>query len=419
MKIAWFTPFSKESRIGRYSVEVVAPLGVDHEVDIWYPDDGEARKTELRTIRFADADAVATDALDGYDLLVYNLGNYLPFHREIYRLSRRRPGLVILHDYVMQDFFRQYFIEYRQEPQAYLRAIERCYGPAAREAGEEAQFPLFEEAIRGAYGVVTHSEFLRARVAEVFAGPVAKLHLPCKRIVGLRTLTRAELGVPEESVLLVTVGHVNPNKRVHAVIKALSGMARPLVYAVLGPVEESYQARLRDLARQGGLERVVRLAGYVSDQVLESYLAHADVCVNLRHPTTEGASASALEEMMHGKPLLVSDTGFFAELPDDCVWKIDPQHEPEQLGPALAQLIDDPELRRRMGHRAAEFTEQHCRPELYAQGLLQFALEVKDAVPLLHLADHLAGEFNNLGVRRDMPVVGVVAREAAALFCGE
>ena len=429
MRIAWFTPFSRKSSIGRRSAEIMGPLSEHTEVHLWHPATTDRRETGVRTISFRDAADVAPDALRDYDLLVYNLGNYVPFHGEIYRISQKSPGVCILHDFVMHHFFWEYYVEQLKDRRAYVLTMERLYGPEGRNAAERGhvcasdevlRFPFFEEAIRGAYGVVTHSEFLRARVERVHAAPVTRITLPCARPSGVRILTREELGVPAKNTLLVTVGHVNPNKRVHAVIEAIAArphLSRALTYAVVGPADKIYQERLMQAVRKYGLEDVVRFLGYTSDEVLESYVEQADVCVNLRFPAMEGASGSAVEEMMHAKPLLVTNTGSFRELPDDCVLKVDSQREAEELPAALDRLIGDPDLRRRMGRHAAEFSEENCRPEQYVRKFLQFAREVRDAIPLLRLADRLACELNNIGVHCHMPVIQTVAREASALFC--
>ena len=39
------------------------------------------------------------------------------------------------------------------------------------------RFPLFEEAVRGALGVITHSTFLKQHVESCFSGPVARISL--------------------------------------------------------------------------------------------------------------------------------------------------------------------------------------------------------------------------------------------------
>ena len=318
MRIAWFTPFSTKSSIGRRSGEIVGQLSQLAEVHLWHPETSDPRQAGAPRHTFSAADAVSLRTLAHYDLVVYNLGNYLPFHGEIYRLSRRFPGLCILHDFVMHHFFSDYYLERLHDPRAYVFAMQRLYGEVGRRTAEDIvagkrphvcetdevlEFPFFEEAIRGAYGVVTHAEYLRRRVEQVFPGPIARLWLPCEPVPDLRLLSRQQLGVPETGLLLVTVGHLNPNKRIHAVIDALGRhprMAENLTYAVLGPADPAYHHRLQAAVKAYGLEKVVRFPGYVSDEVLQSYVTHADACVNLRYPAMEGASGSAVEEMMQG-----------------------------------------------------------------------------------------------------------------------
>ncbi len=435
MRIAWFTPFSRQSGIGRCSSEIVRHLSQLADVHVWHPETNDLRETDVTRRAFTSADSVNPQALAEYDLLVYNLGNYLPFHGEIYRLSQRFPGLCILHDFVMHHFFSDYYLERLRAPRHYVLTMKRLYGEHGRrtaegivtgkrrhvcESEEVLDFPFFEEAIRGAYGVITHAEFLRQRVERVFAGPVARFWLPYEPLAGVRVLSRSELGVPEDGLLLVTVGHVNPNKRIHVVIDALGrnpGLTRNLTYAVLGPADPAYQNRLTAAVKAHKLERVVRFLGYVSDEVLHSYITHAGACVNLRYPAMEGASGSAIEEMMQGKAMLVTDTGSFAELPDDCVIKVNPAREQDEVAAGLTKLVMDGELREALGKRAAEFAQRNFRPETYARNLVRFAREVLGAKPLLQLSDRLAGELTAMGVNADMEIVETVSRECCQLFC--
>ena len=70
--------------------------------------------------------------------------------------------------------------------------------------------------------------------------------------------------------------------------------------------------------------------------------------------------------MLFGKPVVVTDTGCYSELPDDCVVKIDPKHE-EALGGALAGLAQDRE-RTIVGHRAGGRAQCCGLAHLSAQG---------------------------------------------------
>jgi len=218
--------------------------------------------------------------------------------------------------------------------------------------------------------------------------------------------------------LAVTVGHVNPNKRIESVIDAVGRLgptAGRLVYAVLGQVTPEYRQTLEAAVRRNHLEGVVRFLGQVPDDVLRAYLSHADICINLRFPATEGASASAIEEMLFGKPVIVTDTGFYSELPDDCVLKIDPAHE-EDLSGVLSRLVAHPDLRTNLGAAAQQFAESEFRASRYAKEILDFAWEVRAARPLLTLADRVAKECYRMGIAADMPIVGTIAGEMGAIF---
>jgi glycosyltransferase involved in cell wall biosynthesis len=51
-------------------------------------------------------------------------------------------------------------------------------------------------------------------------------------------------------------------------------------------------------------------------------MARCDVLVNLRYPTMGETSGSVMRALSLGKALVVSDVGWFAELPDDVALKV-------------------------------------------------------------------------------------------------
>ena len=435
MRIAWFTPLSEKSAIARVSVAVTAALAKYAEVDLWYADSGRVREAQTRTVFFEDGSAVEPDKLAKYNAVVYNFGNHLPFHRDIYLVSRRVPGICVLHDTVMHHFFAAYYLEHMRSPELYVRLMQKWYGDDGRRVAEAAvrgvsrvwetdavvDYPLFEETLHGAYGVVSHSRFSLEKIAKVYAGPSHKIFLPYDTVSPKAVLGRAGIEVGPDVMLLVTVGYVNANKRIESVIEALAGWATPgrVKYVILGPYEEGYRRRLERLIRSNGLEGVVRLTGYASEEVLAAHLTAADVCLNLRYPALEGASASVIEEMLYGKAVIVSDTGFYQELPDDCVRKVRPDHEREDLALVLQTLLADAGLRKDMGQRAREFAESNCRATVYARQILKFIGQVRAARPLIELADRLSGELRRIGVDGEMPIVDTVAQECQNLFCGD
>ena len=94
MRIAWFTPFNPHSAIGHYSEAVVAGLAGTDEVVLYASDAPRAAHVgPVRVVALEDErpDAVAHE-LKGFDAVVYNMGNHMPYHKRIYEVLLRRPA---------------------------------------------------------------------------------------------------------------------------------------------------------------------------------------------------------------------------------------------------------------------------------------------------------------------------------------
>ena len=88
-------------------------------------------------------------------------------------------------------------------------------------------------------------------------------------------------------------------------------------------------------------------------------MAACDACVLLRAPTMGETSGSAIRTLSLGKPLVVSDVGWFAELPDDVALKVPVggDEEVDALAAALERLAD-PGVAARMGDAARAYVER-------------------------------------------------------------
>src|SRR5262249_28981107 len=126
VRIAWFTPCSSRSAIGEFSRHVTAALAEHADVDLWTADEPPWHPTTVRVVRFAGNGPL--DGLRDYDAAFYNVGNYLPFHRDIHRVSLRHPGIVILHDRVLHHFFAGIWEEDAPHGAGYLSRMSVYYG---------------------------------------------------------------------------------------------------------------------------------------------------------------------------------------------------------------------------------------------------------------------------------------------------
>jgi hypothetical protein len=177
-----------------------------------------------------------------------------------------------------------------------------------------------------------------------------------------RDEARARLGLPPGALVLASFGHINPYKRVEAVLRAIAslrGSIPGIRYLLVGSVSPSYDVRAA-IAR-AGLEDSVSVTGYVERHAFEDYLASADICLNLRHPTAGETSASLLRLLGAGKPTLVSASGSFAELPPGVAAQVDLDASEGDLIVAYCRLLSGrPELAAALGARARAYVaRQH------------------------------------------------------------
>ena len=85
---------------------------------------------------------------------------------------------------------------------------------------------------------------------------------------------------------------------------------------------------------------------YVEEDRLWSLMAACDVCVNLRSPTMGETSGSVIRQLSLGKPVIVSDVGWFAELSDAVALKVPVDaDEADSLYAALELLARDDRAR--------------------------------------------------------------------------
>jgi glycosyltransferase involved in cell wall biosynthesis len=185
-----------------------------------------------------------------------------------------------------------------------------------------------------------------------------------------------------------------------------------VVYAVLGPIEPWYAEQVRTEAAASGLSGRIRLEGYVDDSRLRCFLHHADVCINMRYPNFEGASASVIEQLLTANAVVVSNTGSFAELPNDVVYRTSEHNLPA----ALERLLSDAAYRSALGTRAREYAVRTFRGDAYADALAGFADMVLRNWPLRLVADSLGTRIRELGLDPSHPWVQTVEARTRMLF---
>jgi hypothetical protein len=94
--------------------------------------------------------------------------------------------------------------------------------------------------------------------------------------------------------------------------------------------------------------------------------------------------------MLYGKAMVVTDTGFYSELPDDCVCKISIGNEICELRQALERLVADPSACHAMAARAQRWAEATFTARNYAAQIEAMTRLVRSAEPIVAAASTLA-----------------------------
>src|SRR5438552_851356 len=140
MKIAWFTPLNRQSAIGQYSARILEELVQTEQVVVYVSDTDQVDacwpvNADLAMLSKIEPEQLP-HLLSGYDCVVYNMGNHHGYHGRIYEASLRHPGIVILHDVVLQHFFGGYFLEYLRDWDAYIRHMAYAHGPEGEQLAQ-------------------------------------------------------------------------------------------------------------------------------------------------------------------------------------------------------------------------------------------------------------------------------------------
>ncbi len=294
------------------------------------------------------------------DVALYHVGNNPEAHGWIVQQLRREPGVVVLHDFVLHHLVAGMTLGHKDGP-SYLAAMERDAGIAGRLLGlgvidgcipplwevRPEDFPLCGEVLDLATGVIVHSHYVEERVRDRFAGPVWHVPHPAWHPPEVEPV-RIE-GDP----VVGAFGNMNPSKRVPQLLDAFERFrashpgARLLLVGAAAP---GFDLEWR-IAHEG-LQGAVVQEDYVDEERLWALMAGVDVVASLRSPTMGETSGTAIRALTLGKPLLVSDVGWFSELPEAVALKaaVD-DRESDRLAAGLERLAD-PALRAEMGEAA-------------------------------------------------------------------
>jgi len=311
------------------------------------------------------------------DLCLYHVGNDPAEHGWIADALARRPGVVVLHEFVLHHLVSGITLA-RGDVEGYCAALEREAGPEGRRLGLAVQqgtieplwetraqeFPLAHGVLDAATGLIVHSAYVEelARGAG-YDRPIWRVPMPAWPVPAI---------VPEPidgGPVFGCFGHVNESKRIPQLLEAFARLGPDARLLLVG----SWSPRLPRIELPAGVIR----RDYVPEAELWRLLAACDAVVSLRWPTMGETSAAAVRALSVGRPLVVSDVGAFRELPDEVAIKVPVgDGEIDALADAMRRASGNDEMGRAALHLAATGHRVEDTADLYAEALHSVAAVV-------------------------------------------
>lgn len=166
---------------------------------------------------------------------------------------------------------------------------------------------------------------------------------------------REQLGIPPAAPVALFVGRLVEHKDVPTLLRAAARLRERglcLLLAGDGPLAGTLQAGIEQL----GLGSQVRLLGQRDDTAALMHLCDMVVLPSV----SEGLSNVIIEAMMQRRPVIASRVGGNVELVrDEATGLLFEAGDDAQLAACMARLLDDPQLRARLGDAAGERATRH------------------------------------------------------------
>ena len=269
-------------------------------------------------------------------------------HAEFYAaVLQRHGGIAHLHDGVLNHVFVGLWMSGKITRRQFFEIYEHWYGSEVREYLEAVggwwdqnqaySITAIAEVIQYAKAVIVNSNFLRERVARYFPDkPCEVIEQRYYDMPPRRRTSRAR------KFRIGTFGFVHSNKGIDYIVEALSQLtdAQSIEFHIVGEGDLRYLRRIYKRLRKikNGLKSSIK-PGLSQKQFLQE-MADVDLAIQLRHPTF-GETSSVCQRLLFANiPMLVSDTGYYAGLPD-FVSKVDVPHEAADIRRKIEYFLEE------------------------------------------------------------------------------
>lgn len=380
LRLAFVSPLPpQKTGIADYASELLPELSRHYQITLIVE---QAQITD----NWVQANAVVRDTAwfransHQFDRVIYQFGNS-PFHSHMLDLLAEFPGMVVLHDFYIS------WACWHQDERAdarggWARTLLAGHGWSAVLKHAQIRdktgvvsvattYPCNLMVLQQALGIIVHSSYSR-RLAQQWYGDRAGHDwtiIPLLRQLvqqSDKAIARKKLGLSEGDFVVCSFGMLDNTKLNHRLLDAW--LNSPLVQdhrCRLVFVGENhggeYGKNLLHKISQSASRARIAITGWVEMETYRTWLAAADVGVQLRTLSRGETSATVLDCMNYGLATVVNANGSMAELPSNAVRMLPDEFGDSELVESLVHLSRDDNYRVSLGAIAkAYIRDRHC-----------------------------------------------------------
>lgn len=378
MKLAIVTPLPpQKTGIADYAADLITGLEKTQiEIDLF----SNAEIEKFQYFKVFNPEKIDPGILNKYDLIIYQMGNNIHFHLYMIELIKNYRGIVHLHDMVLHHTFAWITLA-QGNRHDYFKKIEKWYGTKVKKLVKKmisagampwdteivTEIPMFEEFIQYADACIVHSEFVKERIKSCFpklnvykVDQLYKMSVPKKKAPDNKSDNKV--------VKFGILGGVDPQKKVDLVLKSFAQVSKKhgcnnFHLIIVGGIDKRCKY-IQKLPKKYQIDDSVKITGRVSRDDFFKYFSDIDVLIALRNPTMGETSAIVMRAMQLGIPSIVSDIGWYHELPL-YVKKISIHNSEEELENTIVELLKNKQSLKDFLDNAIWFSEKKLDFENY------------------------------------------------------
>jgi glycosyltransferase involved in cell wall biosynthesis len=388
-RIAVWTPVPPQaSGIAAHNAEVLLPALADRaDVLVVCADEVAGEAARHLSVPVVGYRAYQGSNEAGLRFPIYHMGNHAEFHGWIHDALLENPGMVVLHDPSLFDFYAAS----SATPERFAEELRHNYGDAFLrwsgqiEDADRLSMRLDRRVAEAARTIIVHSPWAhdelswRHPTATVACIPLAA---GAARPPSQELDLRSRFGWGDEHVVFGVPAAFAWHKRADVALGLFSAFHREHPDSrllVVGRLDApAALARFKERLEASGVgDAVVTLCDLTSVE-FDAAITACDVVVDLRWPTAGEVPATLLRAFAVGKPAMVSDLPQVRHLDPAFCWRVpsDPLDGARVALETMHAVARDPSMAQRAGALARSYIEADATAGIVAERYLALVDEL-------------------------------------------